>query len=125
MGSSWLQASHSRSRFIVHYQFFLGLKGAGVNSVRLPSRSPSLNAFCERFVRAIISDCLDRMIFFGERSLQFAITKYWEHYHWERNHQGLESQVILPEFEENSGTVEVRSLRIVGGILAYYHRQAV
>ena len=100
------------------------LNGAGVNSVRLPRRSPNLNAFCERIVRSIKSECLDRMIFFRERSLRFAIAEYLEHYQRERNHQGLESQIIRPEFEDNSGTGEIRSLRRLGGMLNYYHRQA-
>jgi putative transposase len=37
----------------------------GVHVVRLPPRSPNLNAFAERFVRTIKEECLSRMIFFG------------------------------------------------------------
>ena len=45
----------------------------GVESVKLPPRSPNLNAYAERFVRSIKESCLDRMIFFGEESLRTAI----------------------------------------------------
>jgi transposase InsO family protein len=100
------------------------LNEAGVNSVRLPRRSPNLNAFCKRFVRSIKHECLDKMIFFSETSLRFAIAEYLEHYHSERNHQGFESQIIRPEFEENSGTGEITSRRRLGGMLNYYHRPA-
>ena len=100
------------------------LNDAGVNSVRLPRRSPNLNAFCERFVRSIKSECLDRMIFFSERSLRFAITEYLEHYHRERNHQGIESQIIRPEFQKNSVTGGITNRRRLGGMLNYYHRRA-
>ena len=48
------------------------LEGAGTEVVRLPFRSPNLNAHAERFVRSIKEECLDRMIFFGERSLRRA-----------------------------------------------------
>ena len=48
------------------------LKDAGVDVVRLPYRSPNLNAYAERFVRSIKDECLSRMIFFGERSLRKA-----------------------------------------------------
>ncbi len=41
-----------------------------VEIVRLPPRSPNLNAYAERFVRSIKGECLNRMIFFGERSLR-------------------------------------------------------
>ena len=100
------------------------LNDVGVNSVRLPRRSPNLNAFCERFVRSIKSECLDQMIFFSERSLRYSIAEYLEHYHCERNHQGLESRIIRPEFEKNSGTCEIISRRRLGGMLNYYHRHA-
>ena len=38
---------------------------AGVESVKLPPRSPNLNDYAERFVRSLQESCLDRMIFFG------------------------------------------------------------
>ena len=65
------------------------LRQAGVNVVRLPPRSPNLNAYAERFVRTIKETCLDRMIFFGESPLRRAINEFLEYYHHERNHQGL------------------------------------
>jgi putative transposase len=43
-----------------------------VESVKLPPRSPNLNAHAERFVRSIKESCLDRLIFFGEASLRTA-----------------------------------------------------
>ena len=112
---------------LVDYQsadFLEILNDVGVNSVRLPRRSPNLNAFCERFVRSIKSECLDQMIFFSERSLRYAITEYLEHYHRKRNHQGLEGQIIRPEFQDNSDTGEITSRRRLGGMLNYYHRDA-
>jgi transposase InsO family protein len=69
---------------------FLGLLAvSGVQSVKLPPRSPNLNAHAERFVRSIKESCLARMIFFGENLLRKAISEYVAHYHIERNHQGL------------------------------------
>ena len=62
------------------------LEMAGIHSVRLPPRSPNLNAYAERFVLSIKSECLNRMIIFGERHLRHVINEYVEHYHKERNH---------------------------------------
>ena len=72
------------------------LAGEGIEIVRLPARSPNLNAFSERFVRSIKEECLARMIFFRKASLQHAITQYMEHYHGERNHQGRENRLLRP-----------------------------
>jgi len=60
------------------------------------TRSPNLNPHAERFVRSIKESCLDRMIFFGEASLRTAVQNFVEHYHSERNHQGLANQLISP-----------------------------
>ena len=54
-------------------------------------------AYTERFVRTAKESRLDRMIFFGERSLRLALSEVIEHYHRERNHQGLGNRIILPE----------------------------
>ena len=64
------------------------LKAAGIESVRLPVRSPNLNAFAERFVRSIKESCLNRMVLIGESSLHRATAQFVLHYHQERNHQG-------------------------------------
>lgn len=88
----------------------------------LPPRSPNLNAHLERFMRSIKSECLDRMIFFGRASLQRAIGEYTEHYHHERNHQGLGNRIPFPG--EGVGTVggDIRCSNRLGGLLRYYHR---
>ncbi|MGH9893675.1 MAG: hypothetical protein ACREA0_17160, partial [bacterium] len=44
------------------------LESSGVHPVRLPSRSPNLNAYAERFVRSIKSECLAQVIPIGERT---------------------------------------------------------
>jgi putative transposase len=68
----------------------------GIQVIRLPPRSPNLNAFAERFVRSIKDECLNRMIFFGPASLQHAVRQFMAHYHSERNHQGLENRLPQP-----------------------------
>jgi putative transposase len=40
------------------------LQSGGVESVRLPPRSPNCNAHSERFMRSLKEECLDRLIFF-------------------------------------------------------------
>ena len=75
-------------------QFRRLIRESGTNVIRLPPMSPNLNAYAERFVRSIKEECLDRMIFVGQASLRRAVTEYMEHYHAERNHQGLENRLI-------------------------------
>lgn len=95
----------------------------GMRLIRLPPRSPNLNAFAERFVRSIKSECLDRMIFFGQSSLQHAISHFMAHYHCERNHQGLSNRLLRPTPIVAPSQPVHRSQRL-GGMLNYYHRAA-
>jgi hypothetical protein len=44
------------------------LKAAGVETGKLPARSPNLNAYAERFVLSVRTGCLGRMIPLGGRS---------------------------------------------------------
>lgn len=105
-------------------EFLETLGAAGVKSVKLPPRSPNLNAHAERFVRTIKESCLDRIILFGEGSLRKAIHEFIAHYHLERNHQGLGNRLITPEEPRIRGTRAVRRRQPLGGMLNYYHRQA-
>ena len=68
-------------RYLIHDQdalftaeFLETLGTSGVKSVKLPPRSPNLNAHAERFVRTIKESCLERMILFGEGSLRRRFT---------------------------------------------------
>ncbi len=98
------------------------LRRGGVESVRLPPKSPNLNAYAERFVLSIKSECLDRLVLIGERHLRHAIDEYAEHYHLERTHQGLDNKLIDGVPELASGQV-VRRERL-GGLLNHYYREA-
>ena len=104
---------------------FLGmLKACGVKSVKLPPRSPNLNAYAERFVRSIKESCLERMVLIGESSLHRATSQFVLHYHQERNHQGLDNKIIRPEFSPLPSTGPIRCRKRLGGMLNYYYPEA-
>ena len=120
-----------RARFLIHdrdplftNEFRRTLKESGVRPVKLPSRSPNLNAYAERFVRSIKSECLAQMIPLGERHLRRAVREYAEHYHRERNHQGLGNRLIDPNPNLASSKRAVICRKRLCGILCYYERAA-
>ncbi len=100
------------------------LEESGTNVLRLPPRSPNLNAYAERFVLSIKQECLERMIFFSEKSLRRAVSTYVAHYHRERNHQGLNNRLIEPERNAGKRGAEVCCRERLGGMLRYYYREA-
>ena len=100
------------------------LKTAGTEPVRLPARSPNLNAHLERFFASLKAESLSRLVLFGEAMLRSAVKQYLEHYHSGRNHQGLENKLIDPgdEVGQTAGKIECREQ--LGGLLRYDHRAA-
>jgi transposase InsO family protein len=113
-----------KKRYLIHdrdplytTQFIRILAESGIDSVKLPPRSPNLNAFAERFVRSIKEDCLERMILFGEDSLRTAVREYLVYYHAERNHQGLDNQLIAPVTTERKAHGTVQRRQQLGGSL--------
>jgi transposase InsO family protein len=118
-------------RYLIHdrdplytKEFLCILKDAGIQSVKLPPRSPNLNPFAERFVRTIKEGCLEQMIFFGQDALRRAIREFVAHYHLERNHQGLRNRLIVPIDAVTEKTGPVRKRQRLGGMLNYYYRDA-
>ena len=99
------------------------LRDSGVTPLVLPARSPNLNAFAERFVESVKSECLDRMVLFGEAHLRTAVREFVHHYHDERPHQGLGNELIAPETMV-IGTGQTECRERLGGLLKFYYRQA-
>jgi transposase InsO family protein len=100
------------------------LEDEGVESVRLPPRSPNLNPHIERFMKSLKEECLSRMIFFGENMLRKAVVQFLAHYHEERNHQGLANKIIQPGDEVGQSRGDIQCRERLGGLLRYYHRKA-
>ena len=92
----------------------------GVEVIRLPPKSPNLNAYAERFVRTIKDECLDRLIFVGEASLRRAVSEFMRHYHAERNHQGLGNRLISAERSSVPVHRPVERRIRLGGMLSFY-----
>ncbi len=95
--------------------FQVTLVSFGIPPIRLPARSPNLNANAERFARSIKSDSLGQVIPFSERHLRHVMNEYTEHYHRERNHHGLSNELIDRRAEDYSGDGPIERRERLGG----------
>ena len=121
----------NRTRYLIHDRdplftegFRKLLKPSGVKAVKLPARSPDLNAYAERFVLSVKSECLAKIIPLGERHLRKAVNEYTEHYNLERNHPGLDNELIVTSSRPVSVDGAVVCRERLGGVLRFYHRRA-
>ena len=65
------------------------LMGSGVETLALPANFPDLNAYVERWVRSIKTECIRWLNFLGVGGLRRGVREYLEHYNAERQHQAL------------------------------------
>jgi hypothetical protein len=89
----------------------------------IPRRYGPCVVILRRLVRSRSSTAL--RAWSGEKGVGLrALTSYAEHYHHERNHQGMGNQILEPgpEFGRLGGKIECRQR--LGGLLRYYHRGA-
>ena len=73
-------------------------------------------------MKSIKYECLNKMIFFGERPLRNAVKEYLKHYNAERNHQGLKNQLIIPIQRPPDMDAPIETVERLGGMLKHYHR---
>ena len=94
------------------------LTAAGITPVKLPARSPNLNAFAERWVRSVKQECLSKLILFGEGSLKRALAEFVEHFHAERPHQRKGNVLLFPtEGLQQTAATEIACKQRLGGLL--------
>jgi transposase InsO family protein len=124
VGNILRKDAHRDGKFAESFRAIL--RSAGVEPLRLPPRTPNLNAFAERFVRSIKEECLDHLILFGEASLQRACDQFVEHYHQERPHQGKDNVILFPvnTTSDPPRAGPVHCNRRLGGLLKFYYRKA-
>ena len=99
------------------------LEESAVRVVQAPFHAPNCNAHAERFVRSIKEECLNRVIPLGERHFRTAMREFVEHYHRERNHQGLDNEIIDGQ-PSAVDAVRIRRRQRLGGLLNDYRRAA-
>ena len=123
-GQKWIDLRHA-SLGKIHREHGVGVdRIIGQDGVlRLPSRSPDLNAYAERFVLSIKSECLNRIILFSPRQLQRVVDEYVDHYQTERTHQGLGNRLISRRTLVRACS-PIRCRQRLGGLLKHNHREA-
>ena len=121
----------TNARYLIHDRdskysagFDCILEGAGIEPLKLPPRTPNLNAYAERWIGSVKSKCLDHLILFGQRSLAHVLQEYLAHHQRERNHQGLDNLIPFPDQRLDQKTGALTKAERLGGLLQFYFRQA-
>jgi transposase InsO family protein len=71
-------------------------KSEGAQILRTPFRAPNANAYAERFVRTVRSECLDHLLVVNAQHLERILRSYARHYNSHRPHQGISQAIPVP-----------------------------
>jgi transposase InsO family protein len=101
---------------------------AGIEVVRIPPRAPKGNAFAERWVRTVRTECLDWLLIWNRRHLEQVLTVYVEHYNTARPHRGINLDVPAAQREPASADVSqierIERVDVLGGLVHEYRHAA-
>ena len=120
-----------RKRFLIHDRdskftasFDEVFRSERITVIHTPVRAPQANAYAERFVRTVRTECLDWLLIVGRRHLEHVLRIYIQHYNRERPHRGLAlhpPQPLAPAFPRH-GDVQRRDR--LGGLVHEYYKAA-
>jgi len=95
------------------------LRAMGIRDRPISPRSPWQNAYVERLIGTLRSECLDHVLIFGEKHLRRVLTAYCVYYNETRTHLGLSKDTPLPRPVQRSGAIV--AMPILSGL---HHRYA-
>ena len=102
---------------------------AGIEVVRIPPRSPRVNAYADRWVRTVRAECLDWTLVWNERQLGRVLAEYLRHYNTVRPHRSLDLQPPRPTpglrlVKASISESSVQRVDVLGGLIHEYRHAA-
>jgi transposase InsO family protein len=98
-------------------------RSLGAEVVVTPFRSPRANAFAERWVKIVRTECTDKVLVLSRRHLEEVLREYVRHYNEARPHRALGlAQPVARPAPQASGKVVRRD--VLGGVIHEYDRAA-
>src|ERR1022692_1260875 len=98
-------------------------RSEGIRVIRTPVRSPRANAYAERWVRTVRTECLDWLLILGHGHLERVLREYVGHYTRQRPHRGIDLGVPPPASTIKTPPPSVDVIRhdVLGGLIHEYH----
>jgi putative transposase len=99
--------------------------GEGVETVKIPPRTPRANCYAKRWIRTARAECTDRMLIYDQRHLRSVLGEYAGHYNGHRPHQSRQQRP--PDQDGQVGVppdLPVQRRKVLGGVINEYYQAA-
>lgn len=98
-------------------------KSVGIKIKKLPPFTPQMNSRMENYIRAIKTECLDKIVFTSREQIRLAVKEYLEYWNHYRPHAGLGGKLVMPYPQDMNAPIKGDSF--LGGLLHGYRREPV
>src|SRR5205814_2607420 len=78
----------------------------GIDVVKIPPRAPKANAYAERWVRTVRTECLDWILVWNCRHLEHVLAQYVAHYNTARPHCGIDIDMHVQQMQPTPAGIE-------------------
>jgi transposase InsO family protein len=97
---------------------------AGIEAVKIPPRAPRANAYAERWVRTVRTECLDWVLVRNRRHLEHVVAQYVAYHNTARPHRGIDLDMPIPPAQPIPTGVEnirrIERVQVLGGLVHEY-----
>jgi transposase InsO family protein len=109
------------------------LRQAGIETKKIPPRSPNCNAIAERWVSTVKRECIRRCWFLDYAGLCRVLREFTDHYNTERPHQSLDNRPLAKNTGPHAATQkiiagfkpsQIRCVTRCNGTVRHYYRVA-
>ncbi|MFI6920005.1 integrase core domain-containing protein [Nonomuraea spiralis] len=124
-------------RFLIHDRdplftstFRQVFEAEGLQIITTLSRTPRMNAICERVIGTLRRELLDRILILNERHLALVLQEYLIHYNRHRPHQSRQQRppdLTTPRAHDVTDLNDQRTVHrrpVVAGMISEYHHAA-
>jgi putative transposase len=115
----------SRFRFLIRDRdakftraFDAVFTAAGLEVLKIPPRSPRANAYAERWVKTVRTECLDWLLIGNRRHLHRVLTAYLAHYNTARPHSGIGLHTPATAHDGTAGQIQARRADVLDAAYA-------
>jgi hypothetical protein len=96
-------------------------RSEGIQVIKTPVRSPRANAYADRWVRAVRTECFDWMLVLSRGHLERVVRGYVCSYDQRRPHQGIDLDVSTGAVDATPPPLSIRRHDVFGGLIHEYY----